>query len=229
MWSTYSVDSLVNEQGEVLAVRAGGPALFILRVLERELISFKLRFGQQIGVDILINDKGEFGRVPRQPQRRTINAAHADWAVVSTVLDEWQLVEPLPTMLFVDLQGFVRDGGNFGKKQPSKIIEDLAGKIFCLKGTREEINCLSKSALGIQKKKLLVITDGDKGVELYCRGQKQQIQITKVGGLVDTIGAGDTYLAYFVAAMFRGDTPLVAAKYAAVNTSKFLKTKILKS
>lgn len=110
--------------------------------------------------------------------------------------------------------------------QPSKIIEDFAGKIFCIKGTREEVSYLSKSGLELQKRKLLIITAGDKGIELYCRGKNWQIPITAVSGLADTIGAGDTFLAFFVVAMFQGYAPLVACKYAAAKTTQFLQAKL---
>ena len=226
--SSFSKDRLIDEQGTVLALQAGGPALFIKNTLENTGVPFKLNCGTPIEVEILITNKGEFGRISQLPRQQTNDLALADWAIVSTVLDEWQLNEPLPSKLFVDLQGYVRDGSDFGKKQTSTIINRLAGKVFCLKGTKEEVSYLAKNSLERQKKKLLVITNGSQGVELYYRGKYKYFPVSKVENLSNTIGAGDTFFAYFVASMFQDDNPAVAAQYAIEQTNKFLKTKQVK-
>ncbi len=222
--STLSTDKLLDEQSKVLALQAGGPALFIESALKSTNIPYKMNYGNTINVEILLTTAGEFGRVRKAPNKQSA-VSSSGWVIVSTILDEWQLSNPLPDKLFVDLQGYVRDGTDFGKKQPSKTINRMAGEIFCLKGTKEEVSCLSESALERQKRRLLLITDGDQGVELFYKGLSSSFSVNKISGLSNTIGAGDTFLAYFVASMFRGGAPKVATQYAIDQTSIFLRTK----
>ena len=222
--STLSTDTLLDEQGKVLAVQAGGPALFIESVLKATSTPYKINYGDRIDVGILLTPRGEFGRIQKAPKKQfTLNGS--EWGIVSTVLDEWQVSDPLPDKLFVDLQGYVRDGKDFGKKQTSKTIDRLAGRIFCLKGTKEEVSYLSKAALERQKQKLLLVTDGGQEVQLFYKGRSTFLPVSKINDLNDTIGAGDTFLAYFVASMFRGNTPLIATRYAIEQTSIFLSSK----
>ncbi len=228
VWSSYSLDRLINEQGEEYATQAGGPALFIQCVFEQEDIQFNVNSGKRLDVEILVKSYGEFGRVPDAPPVQNIDAKQSDWAIVSTILDEWRLVEPLPDRLFVDMQGYIRDGSDFGKKQSCKMINRLAGKIFCLKGTKEEINYLSKFALERQKERILLVTDGSREVELFYSGNFRSFPVNKIAGLTDAIGAGDTLLAYFAVSLNRGGSPEAATQYAIKRTETFLRTKSIK-
>lgn len=220
--STLSTDKLLDERGMVLSVQAGGPALFIESVLKNTGIPYRINCGTKIDVEILLTISGESGRIEIAPKKQPA-LSNAEWVIVSTILDEWQLEEKLPERLFVDLQGYVRDGKDFGKKQSSKAIDCLAGKIFCLKGTKEEVSYLSKSALKRQKRRLLLTTDGGQGVELIYNGRTSYFSINKLNGLMNTIGAGDTFFAYFVSFMFQGNSPNIAAEYAVGATTEFLK------
>ncbi len=224
--SSFATDTLVNQSGKILNQQAGGPAFFIESALKKAKIPYKLFSGKTIGVEILVTPSGEFGRVITSPvQKSTDSLKFSDWAIISTVLDEWRLAEPLPEKLFVDLQGYVRDGKDFGKKKVNETINQLAGSVFCLKGTKEEVGYLSSTAQERQKKQLLVVTDGDKGVEVFNQGTYTKMVPKKVKSLRNTIGAGDTFLAYFVASMYQGNAPETAARYAVDATTDFLTNK----
>ena len=202
-----------------------GPAFYISKVLQKEGLDFKLISEDSMVVEILVTPSGELGKVPVKPSTKKIPSKLSDWAIISTVLNEWDIasIRDWPTFLFVDLQGYVRDGDDFGKKRIWKDIAQFADKIFCLKGTREEIGQLPPLVLQDQKKRLLLITNGDKGVDVYYRGTHTYVPSGQIIRSNNTIGAGDTFLAYFVSAMFRGDNPVKATRYASERTALFLK------
>lgn len=228
VFSSFSQDTIINGQGVKIGIKPGGPALFIRNALTTVSIPFSLSTGKVIDVEILLKSEGEFGRIQKLPNKHFCSLPMSNWIIVSTILDEWQFDDPLPARLFVDLQGYVRDGSDFGAKRSNENINRLAGKIFCLKGTKEEISYLSNDAIARQKKQILLITDAANGVELYNKGRYTYLPVNKINGLTDSIGAGDTFFAYFVASMFIGTTPTNAARYAINQTYQFLSKEQIK-
>jgi len=221
--SSYSDDILINTPGKIIAIQKGGPAAFIEQAIRGERLPYKLFSGKRIEVEILVTPNGEYGKVTAKPCRRSMqDYPLTDWTIVSTILDEWQLAEPYPEKMFVDLQGYLRDGIDFGKKRTNETVNRLAGNVFCLKGTKEEVSYLPKMAQVRQKQRLLVVTNGNKEIMVFNKGKLTNLNPRKVYGLNNTIGAGDTFLACFVAAMYRGDAPEPAAAYAAGKTTDFL-------
>lgn len=226
--STHATDTLVDPAGRIISKQPGGPMAFIERVLRISNTPYNSFNGDVVDTQILITDSGEFGKAPVLPTSRSLSELYTSrWTIISTVLDEWVISEaPLPERLFVDLQGYVRDGHDFGKKHAWGIDPDLVSNIYCLKGTAEEIDCLSPVMLRSQKKRLLIVTHGAEGAEIFDHGQHYVIAPNRVDGLADTIGAGDTFLANFVVAMFNGAAPIRAGEYASSNTAEFLRTKL---
>ena len=224
--SSYATDILVNAQGEIISKQDGGPALYVMRALEECNVKADIISGKKIIVEILLKDSQEFGRVPVLPQKNRVNTnALKPWTIISTVCNEWVLSAPLPDKLMVDLQGFVRDGSNFGKKTLSPEINKFAGEIYCLKGTEEEVACLTKKAIERQKTRMLVITNGPKPVTLYVNNEKSMISVVAVENPKDTIGAGDSFFAYFAAGLHQGLMPSRAVRYANCKTAVFLQKK----
>lgn len=222
--STYTTDVLLNERGEQLEVDEVGPARFIRNALENEDLQFDLIAGSPMTVEILVTSKGEFGKVPNRPTKRRIPAFTSDWVIISTVLDEWDVasITRWPARLFVDLQGYVRNGNDFGCKQQWDEVGLFADNVFCLKGTREEFEYIPKKIVEQQKQRMMVITDGSKGIELFYKGRLVRIPVHRLIGLKDTIGAGDTFMASLAAAMYKGLEPIEAVEYSSKMTARFL-------
>jgi len=63
------------------------------------------------------------------------------------------------------------------------------------------------------------------GVDLFFQGTETHLPVEKVVKSKDTIGAGDTFFAHFVVAMFQGKSPTEAVKVAIQKTSEFLERK----
>lgn len=222
--STYTIDVLLNERGEHLEVDEAGPARFISNALEGEDLPFSLIAGKPMTVEILVTANGEFGKIPDRSPRQRIPALVSDWVILSTVLNEWDMfsIKKWPAHLFVDLQGFVRNGSNFGQKQQWDEIGLFDSKIFCLKGTREEFEYIPKCVLEQQKQRMMVITDGSESIELFYRGRPFRIPVQRMIGLKNTIGAGDTLIACLVAAMYKGNNPVEAVLHSSKMTARFL-------
>ena len=230
--STYATDILVDSEGYVISKQKGGPLLFIDQALKKSSVDYKVFTGQPMVVEILINDEGEFGKVSKQPTTRELSAVSAGkWVLVSTILDEWTINPKanIPEKLFIDIQGYVRDGHDFGNKKRWDIHKELTDKIYCLKGTEEEIKYLPTEVVKSQQQRLLLITKGIKGIKMYYKGKVHNIPVKAVEGLKDSLGAGDTFLANFVIALYRGNTPYEAATIASEETTKFLEEKLVNS
>ena len=228
VFSTKAIDTLLNRNGEVISRQPGGPIFFIENVFKKTGIPFKSYNRKPVNVEILITDKGEFGRIPNPPRSLAIPFSKKEnWIIVSTLLSEWNFskIKNFQGKIFVDIQGFVRDGRDFGKKRVWEESKNFANKIFCLKGTKQEVSFLPTEVQESQKSRMLVVTDGKNGVDLFFQGTKTYIPVEKVVKTKDTIGAGDTFFAYFVVAMFQGKSPVEAAKTAIQKTSEFLERK----
>lgn len=226
--STYANDILMKENGEVIAKQPGGPILFLESVFKKNKIPYNLFFGDTLSVDILMTKDGEFGRIPIKPKSKSFPADISNWVIVSTLLQEWDLqnVKNFNGKVFVDLQGYVRQGDNFGQKRVWKESQDFAESIFCMKGTREEVSYLPSNVLESQKKRMLIITDGDKGVELFFKGNNVYIPLPEKVQAKNTLGAGDTFFGYFVSSLYKGAEAVEALKLAQQQTTNFLKAKV---
>ena len=127
--------------------------------------------------------------------------------------------------MFVDIQGYVRNGNDFGKKQVWNEVREIAPNIFCLKGTKEEVNYVPQDVLEYQKNRLLIVTDGSNGLEIFYKGGGFSVPAEKISKPKDTIGAGDTFFGFFVSSMYKGYDPEEAAREASKKTANFLQSK----
>lgn len=226
--STRAEDILVNQKNAILSKQKGGPLLFIEDAMRKENIPFQSFSGSIIKVKILINEKGEFGKIDQRIKSSPVPLdSLSDYTIVSTVLDEWNLQEiaDCKTKLFLDIQGYVRDGKDFGRKKQWNNISNFYHNIYCLKGTSEEVIYLPPHVLENQKKKMLLITNASNDVELWFKGKKTVIPVINIVKNNHTIGAGDTFFGYFVVALYQGADPVQAVKKAIQATSYFLASK----
>lgn len=223
--STTSEDILINKKNEIVSKQPGGPLLFMENALEKLEITFHSYYGSPLPVKILITEHGELGKIDQivKIQPFPVDTV-SDFTIVSTILNEWNLenITNYTGILFLDIQGYVRDGKEFGKKKYWQDIIGFYTNIFCLKGTAEEIRYLPEVVVEKQKNKLLIITNGKQPIEIWFRGEKKMIPITSVVKKVHAIGAGDTFFANF-ASQFKDSQDIEkSATFAIQQTNKFL-------
>ena len=224
--STFANDQLVSENGSIIRKQNGGPAFYLNRTLKNERAFFAMKTGPKMEVQILMTKNGEFGKVTKIPKQKVIRFSQikTSFLLISSVLNEFDLAE-LPNYrgkVFFDIQGYVRNGNDFGKKKLWKPNENIFANIFCLKGTKEELQNIPKQYLETQKQKVLLITKGKLGCEIFAFGKRYNIKPSKVVASKNTIGAGDTFFAYFVSRFAKTAKVLDSAKYAIKKTSLFL-------
>lgn len=225
--SSFSDDIIIDEKGVLIGVEPGGPALFISNVLESENVDFDIHTGDKVIVEIKVMHGNEFGKLDTQPNTRSVEDLSLNqWTLISTISNEWDIkkIKQLDR-LFIDAQGFVREGKHFGKKKKWPEINEIADKIYGLKGTAEEIASLPADFVKAQKNKLLVITHGPKGAEVYDKGKVYKVEAEHIDNLKDTIGAGDTFFTFFVIGLYNGFNSIEAAENAAKQTNNFLRRK----
>ena len=222
--STFANDKLVNASGALLGRQKGGPAFYLKRAFEKENVSLKT--GPKMEVQILMTKNREFGKVPKIPKQKVIRFSQikTSFLLISSVLNELDLAKHpnYRGKVFFDIQGYVRNGNDFGKKKLWKPNEKIFANIFCLKGTKEEVQNIPRQYVEAQKQKVLLITKGKLGCEIFAFGKRYNIKPSKVVASKNTIGAGDTFFAYFVSRFAKTAKILDSAKYAVKKTSLFL-------
>lgn len=226
--SSFATDRLVNNEGLIIAENKGGPAFFIQNALKKEEVPFKVIVGSEIEVEILLTEDGEFGRIPHIPDARMIDlSVLSDWTVVSTIVQEWNLssLRYYSGKLMVDMQGYVRNGRNFGRKKRWNIDREILEKIMCIKGTREEIGYILPELFIDQCKRMVLITDGAEGLEMIVDGKTYNYSVPEKVTSPNTLGAGDTLLGSFTAMLYKGLPPEEAILGAMHRVSDFLKSK----
>ncbi|MBD3208565.1 MAG: hypothetical protein GF370_03875 [Candidatus Nealsonbacteria bacterium] len=227
--STFARDKLLNAKGEILSEQKGGPALYISKALQQEGSIFDMINGNEMEVEILVIEDGEYGRIRTEPRKKNIDYSSIKnpYLLISSLLDEYNLegIKDYRGMVFLDVQGYVRNGKDFGKKKYWKAPEEIRSSVFCLKGTQEEISYLPTDFISSQKQKIMIVTKGKKGCELYYGGQKKIFKPFRIVETTETIGAGDTFFAYFVSQFIETGDLVVSLEYSIEKTSIFLALK----
>lgn len=227
--ATQAHDTLVDEAGTILKTQEGGPALFLRSVFDGLGVDYDFRSPKRMEVEVLITPTDEFGRMKTPVLPLVIDGASITTPalVISTILDEVAL-EPLSNYagkLFLDVQGYVRDGTEFGKKkfwQPSPALGKL---IFCIKATEVELKYISAELVEAQKQKLLLVTKGDRGCDVYSCGKSFSVVPSKAVKAPNTIGAGDTFFGAFIAEYLKTEDSQASAQAAQTIVEKFLQQK----
>lgn len=226
IFSTFAEDKLINESGFVIRKQKGGPAFYLEQAFKKEKTSFILKSGSLMKTEILVKKNEEFGKVPNKPKPSTVkfSAIKTPCLVVSTILDEFDLknLSDFKGKVFLDIQGYVRDGNNFGKKKKWCLGQETRESIFCLKGTKRELRNVSANFLKQQKKKVLLVTNGKRGCEVFVFGKRYMVRPKRVVRSNNTIGAGDTFFANFISQFVQNKKALASVKYAVDKTSEFL-------
>lgn len=224
--ATHSTDRLINKDGGLIKEQAGGPALFISSVLKNEGVEFDSLSPEPVMVEILTTENSELGRIPNPPKLLKVDFSgiKSPTIIISTLLNEIDLenISSFKGQVFLDIQGYVRDGRNFGKKKYWRPTEEIIDTVSCLKATTEEIKYVNSEFLEKLKNKILLVTHGPDGSTLYCQGKKYTTCPKKIVLTDNAVGAGDTLFAYFISQLIQGKSPFDSLEYATTRTSVFL-------
>ncbi|MDP3997781.1 MAG: PfkB family carbohydrate kinase [bacterium] len=224
--ATFANDRLVDETGKLLKEQPGGPAFFLSNIFKKENCAFDVMAPPTAEVEVKITKDGEFGRITYEPPVLSVNfAAIKNRAlIISSVLNEISLtgLSEYRGLVFIDIQGYVREGITHGKKHQWNITSDTINAISCLKATAEEIEYLPPEAVDTLKQKMLIVTNGDKGSVLFAKGKKYiSAPDTKIE-FNHSIGAGDTFFAYYIINYLRQKPAEECLRFATTKTTEFL-------
>lgn len=224
--SSFARDTLVDPKLKVIKIQRGGPAFFISQALENEKVNYRLVTGEIIDVEVLVDSANEYGKVFKKYPVQHVPRINSQFTLLSTLLREWPInnASYKNTSLFIDIQGFTRSRGNFGKKRTLAVPHNFVP--FCIKGTSEEISCLPKSFIQRQKQRLVIETRGSRGSIIFWHQRRTVIIPSHRITSPDTIGAGDSFFAYFIAQYIQSGNPILSARYATKKTEGFLRRKL---
>lgn len=225
--SSYSRDKIIGKDGGV-TIKKGGPLFFIENALKEIHVAFKSFYGPTINVEITVGKDGETGKVLSLPSINSLPKLNtSNEILISTICNEWNLedISKINTKIYLDIQGYIRQTDNLGKKKRFKEIKRFFNRIYCLKGTKEEMSYLPRAVIEEQKKRLLVITNGEKGVKYYFKGKEYLKPIKRKTKPGDTIGAGDSFFGYLVGFLLQKKSVHRSISKAVTQTFYFLSDK----
>jgi len=190
-------------------------------------VRFVISHGHQPGVaQIALRQGHERGTLVKKPSAISLKRfQRADAFVVSTLADEFDLASlaTLQGLHCVDVQGYVRAAKGRGLKRV-RIPDDIAQCFDIVKMTAHEKKWIAAKTLRIFKQKILLVTQSAKPTIVFQHGRRFAVQPRHVAA-ADTLGAGDTFFAAFVAAYVRKPEARKAVDIAMRATEKFLKGK----
>ncbi|MEK7099351.1 MAG: hypothetical protein AAB916_02445 [Patescibacteria group bacterium] len=225
--ATFAQDRYIYLKDGTQIVTEGGPALWITRTLMHLSMPYAIVAGTDKAiVDITIGDTGEQGTIVFLSPINTLHISPASAYIVSTIGDEFELgdIATLNGLVAIDAQGFVRGAllnGHSSYTPPFAIRERIA----ILKATEQEVGYLDAAFVKEQKHRMLLVTKGSLGFELFAFGRYLPYPSNNAITPPNTIGAGDVLLSAFVVRYLRSRDPLEAGYRARKDVEEFLSQK----
>jgi hypothetical protein len=199
LFTSHAKDIYLDRNLKVTKEISGGPALFIENVLKENNVKYVNHYKSVGIVKILINEQGEFGKIEKAEKLKDYpDLKKDDFILISTLLDEIDLSKFSDfENIFLDAQGYVRNpSGEFGSKILYKMPDNFKPKI--LKVTELESTYLTKDFIMDQKNRILLVTKGEFGLDVYKNNIKRSFLVTNKIKSENTVGAGDTFFSNFV-------------------------------
>lgn len=223
--SSFAKDEIANLDTGFTRIKKGGPAFFISNTLRKIGAKPVLITGDKESlVRITVAGGEEKGEIVYTAPIILSKKMAADFFIISTIGDEFKLkeIKKLSGAIAVDGQGYVR---KYKKKNGKLIIpREIGEKISILKITDSEALFFDKNFLTSQKKRILLITRGRKGFEVYAFGRKYIYKAEEI--IVDNaVGAGDTLFAFFCFSYLHDGDAQRAALDAKIWVENFLRNK----
>lgn len=220
--TTFSKDNIYYEEENKQVLKEGGPGKWITYAFDKLGQKYELNTpNKKALVKIVVTKTGEKGQVVELPKIKIKNEILEEYVLVSTMGDEFEIIDliNIKGSIVLDVQGYVRT-------KKIHLSKGLAEKILILKATEKELSRLPKTLVADQKKRILIVTKGEKGFVVYEKGKRYVFNNTVKIEPKDTIGAGDVFLSSFLSVYIRrGKNVVLAASFSEKFTLNFLKNK----
>jgi hypothetical protein len=218
--ASFSEDFFVDKD----LVLDGGPAKFIIDVFNKNEVSCDLITSANKAKVEIININGEdkgkikkFSKIPLSNLDTNCNL------IISTLANEVDLevISKVKGISALDIQGFVRDTSDYGKKKHFEIKSNV---FDIIKGTKEEISYINKDK--IKEIPILLVTNGSKEGYILSYGRiVEKIKPLDKKTFKNTVGAGDTFLANFFVKYINTKDIKQSLNYATQEVNLFLEDK----
>jgi hypothetical protein len=206
----------------------GGPAFYIGEALRCLGLECELLTGAVAEVEVISTPRGEEYVIPEIPLIELPARLECAALVLSPIVREINPdgVPEVDGLLVIDLQGFVREPGVSSGEVTSKFnVATLLARADVVKASESEIDRLTDHSRQALAGTILLTTMGERGALVRC-DDRECLVPARLVKTPYTIGAGDSYLAGFTAALLDGCTPIQAAEKAARFTENVLRQRI---
>ncbi|HEY4509493.1 MAG TPA: PfkB family carbohydrate kinase [Candidatus Paceibacterota bacterium] len=194
--SNFAKDIITYAQSKQTRTFKGGPAFWIIETLKNLKVKYQIIVPhKQAIVRITVQKNKETGKVVYCEKIKLSRQVTGSIFLISTILNEFSLsnLKRLKGFIAMDIQGYARAAGNSKISFPKGTAE----KIDLIKATSSELKKLPSAIVRKQKNKILIVTRGVRGFQIFAQGEKYEYHTKRTKSL-DTIGAGDTLLTAFV-------------------------------
>lgn len=222
--STIARDTLTLPDGTRRTV-PGGPANYIGAAFKRLGLPCELITGDIADVEVISTAHGEEYVIPAMAPIQLPPSLDCDALLLSPIVREIDpdQVPEVDGLLVIDLQGFVREPGVSSGDVTSKFdLTSLLARADVVKASDSELQRLTETAREALEETILLTTLGQRGALVRCLGHEALVS-ARIVQTSNTIGAGDSYLAGFTAAILDRCSPIQAAEQAARFTEEFLR------
>ncbi|MEN9523968.1 MAG: pfkB family carbohydrate kinase [Candidatus Parcubacteria bacterium] len=224
--ASHTVDHIDDLDRGLQIHRAGGPAHYCGNAIRSLGYKPTIVTGEKpADVFITISEHNEHIRIDRIPKIRLPKRLPSHNIILSPILGEFDLRELRLRScdVFLDAQGYIRAPEGRAELDWQCDLRDL-DKVIALKVNRREFDHVHKSITDVFKHRILLLTKGRDGVELWIHGKQINIRGQNVK-TTDTLGAGDTFFGSFVVKFLETGDAVIAAKFAVSKAEELLKKK----
>lgn len=225
--STYTTDCLLDgKTGGIIREQPGGPAYFMVKVLKKLSVPYKLYTGERILSIAKLFGNDEVYKIKSYDRPLPFPHPPTDVTIFSPIIHEWELdgIKDYKGRIYFDVHGAVRSENEF-RKELWKDAGKYAPYIFCIKANESELAYLPPDVIADQKaNRMMLSTLGSRGIEIVYKGQTTVLKPQKIKQLQHTIGAGDMMLVHFAIKFQETGDVAVSGAFAIEKTAAFLET-----
>ena len=224
--ASRTVDHINNLDQSVRLERAGGPAFYCKQAME--VLGYRVHLvtaGQPANVFITIRNRRESIRIDRIAKIKLTGRLPARNVLLSPILGEFELEQLARRrcQIFLDAQGYIRaKGENIAKRWLCSTR--LVKNVVALKVNQQESRYVPEEILDLFRTRILLITRGREGMEIWDRNKRHVIHANPVDA-PDSLGAGDTFFGSFVVTYLESGNARLAAQAAMIRAEQLLRRK----
>jgi hypothetical protein len=224
--ASRTIDHINDLDKSATFTRPGGPALYSKGAIEA--LGYRVHLvtsARPAAVRVTIKNRCEKIRVDRIGKISIPKRLPTQNVVLSPILDEIDLrqLNERDCRIFLDAQGYFRTKGS-DRLRRWICSPRLVRNVLVLKVNQPESSHVSEEILALFRSRVLLITRGREGVEIWDHGRRRVVRGHPVKSS-NTLGAGDVFFGSFVATYMRSGDVLSAGRLAVQKAEELLERK----